>query len=85
MTEISQEEWAKINNGTVKYDVSYYQTSSILWKLTGPVETKRVSQYDVREGISATNKRLVENLEKTFVGIKAFIGEDYLKFSRPTT
>jgi hypothetical protein len=43
-----------------------------------------VSQYDVRAGIIDTNKRLVENANKTFLGIKDFIGDDYAKFSRPT-
>lgn len=56
----------------------------MLWKLTGPLNNKRVSQYDTRAGIIDTNKRLVETKNKTFIGLKEFIGEDYAKFSRPT-
>jgi hypothetical protein len=83
--EISQDEYLLIDTGDAPYDVSYYQIASIMWKLTGPQNTVRLSQYDIRAGIIDTNKRLTENLEKTFLGIKAFIGEDYSKFSRPTT
>lgn len=82
--EISEQEFESIRNGTVPYDISFYQTTSILWKLTGPLRNKRVSQYDTRAGIIDTNKRLVETANKTFIGIKEFIGEDYTKFARPT-
>jgi hypothetical protein len=61
-----------------------WQEIELFWKLTGPLNQKRVSQYDVRAGIIDTNKRLVENANKTFLGIKDFIGDDYAKFSRPT-
>jgi hypothetical protein len=60
------------------------QIVEILWKLTGPLRNKRISQYDTRAGIIDTNQRLIENANKTFVGLKEFIGEDYSKFSRPT-
>jgi hypothetical protein len=82
--EISNEEYANFSNGIVDYDVSDYLSLQILWKLTGPLNTVRLSQYDIRSGIIDTNKRLVENANKTFLGITDFIGGDYTKFSRPT-
>jgi hypothetical protein len=82
--EISNEEYDNFSNGTVDYDVSDYLSLQILWKLTGPLNTVRISQYDIRSGIIDTNKRLVENANKTFLGITDFIGGDYTKFSRPT-
>jgi hypothetical protein len=82
--EISQIEYASIKNGAVPYDVSMYQILDIFWKITGPLNQKRVSQYDIRAGIVDTNKRLVENANKTFLGITDFIGGDYTKFARPT-
>jgi hypothetical protein len=83
IVEISEEEYTAINNGAVKYNIKFYRTAKLMWKLTGSLQTKRVSQYDIREGIIDTNKRLVETLEKTFVGIKVFIGENYSKFAQP--
>lgn len=82
--EISQIEYASIENGTVPYDVSMWQTLKLFWKITGPLNQKRISQYDIRAGIIDTNKRLVENANKTFLGITDFIGGDYTKFARPT-
>jgi len=84
VTEISPEEYAKIQNGTVIYDVSFYLTAQLVWKLIGPLNTTRVSQYDIRSGIIDTNKNQVEKLNKTFLGIFDFINEDYARFSRPT-
>ena len=85
VTEISYEEYTKINEGTVLYDVSPYKTGEMMWKLVGPTESKRLSQYDIREGIIPFNKRMTETLEKTMVGIKSFVGDNYLRFARPTT
>jgi hypothetical protein len=83
--EVSEQEYNNIQDGTVSYDVSMYQTGQILWKLTGPLNSVRLSQFDTRAGIIDTNRRLTENLNKTFLGITDFIGGDYTKFARPTT
>ncbi len=58
VTEISEQEYIAIQNGKVPYDVSNYLTIKIFWKITGPLNQKRVSQYDIRAGIIDTNKRL---------------------------
>lgn len=84
VTEISPEEFANFVNGTVDYDVSDYLAIQILWKITGPLNSVRVSQYDTRIGIIETNTRLIENANKTFLGITDFIGGDYTKFARPS-
>jgi hypothetical protein len=84
ITEISQEEYDNFQNGTVDYDVSYYLTYQIMWKITGPLNNVRLGQYETRAGIIDTNKRLVENANKTFLGITDFIGGEYTKFARPT-
>jgi len=82
--EISFEEYSKIQDGSATYDVSFYQIEKIMWKLTGPLNTVRLSQYDIRAGIVDTNKRLVETTDARFLGLKAYIGEEYAKFSRAT-
>jgi hypothetical protein len=84
VTEISQDEYNSIINGTADYDISIYQTTTILWKLTGPLNSKRESQYNIIPGIIETNQRLTENANRTFLGIVDFIGGDYAKFARPT-
>ncbi len=82
--EISPYEYSMIQNGTVPYDISFWQILEIFWKLTGPLNRKVVSEYNIRAGIIDTNKRLIENANKTFIGIKEFIGEDYAKYAKPT-
>jgi hypothetical protein len=85
VVEISPAEYVDFTNGEVMYDISFYQVVSILWKITGPLNTQRLSQYDIRAGIIDTNKRLTEAAEPNFVGIDAFIGGDYTKFAKPTS
>jgi hypothetical protein len=82
--EISRDEYNSIVDGTADYNISIYQTVQILWKITGPLKNKRTSQYNTTAGIIDTNERLVDSANKTFLGIKDFIGGDYTKFARPT-
>ena len=84
ITEISQEEYTDVQNGDVLYDIEMYMYNSIFWKLTGPLNSVRLSQYDTREGIIDTNKRLTEKLNLTMLGITDFIGGKYDKFARPS-
>jgi hypothetical protein len=82
--EISREEYNDIVNGDTDYDIRLYQVTTILWKLTGPLNNTRKSQYNIIPGIIETNKRLTEASNKNFLGIVEFIGGDYIKFARPT-
>lgn len=82
--EISKEEYNNIVNGDTDYDIRLYQVTTILWKLTGPLNNTRKSQYNVIPGIIETNRRLTEAANKNFLGIVDFIGGDYTKFAKPT-
>jgi hypothetical protein len=82
--EISREEYNDIVNGDTDYDIRLYQVTTILWKLTGPLNNTRKSQYNIIPGIIETNRRLTEASNKNFLGIVEFIGGDYTKFARPT-
>lgn len=84
ITEISEEDFNNIVNGTADYDVRIYQTTKILWKITGPLNAQRKSQYNIIPGIIDTNKRLTEAANKTFLGIVDYIGGDYTKYAKPT-
>lgn len=85
ITEISEDGYNDIVNGTAQFDISIYQVATILWKISGPLHTIRLSQYDIREGIVETNTRLTDSVEKTFLGMIDFIGGDYAKFAKPTS
>jgi hypothetical protein len=83
--EVSEAEWNGISNGTVPYDISPYQIEKLFWKITGPLKTVRISQYDIRMGIEDNNKTKTEELNKTFLGIIDFIGGDYAQFAKITS
>jgi len=83
--EISKTQFANIQNNANPQDFLVYESTSILWQLTGPLRDTRVSQYQIKGGIIDTNKRVTEQKALTFRGLVEFIGGDYTKFTRPTT
>ena len=80
--EISKLDWTKIQNGQVPDTSLGYETADILWQLTGPLNDRRISQYQIQGGVFDTNKRVTEAEAKTFRGLVEFIGGDYTKFAR---
>ena len=82
--EISKLDWTKIENGEVEQTTLGYETGKVLWQLTGPLNDKRISQYQVQGGVFDTNKRVTEAENKTFRGLIEFIGGDYTKFAKIT-
>lgn len=84
ITEISEDTYNAMINGNADFDIRLYQTTTILWKLTGTLRSIRYSQYNIIPGIIETNERLTLAANKTFLGILEFIDGDYSKFARPT-
>lgn len=84
VVEISPTDWSNIENGYVSPMALTYETTSMLWQLTGPLNDKRVSQYQVIGGVYDTNKRVTESKAKGFVGLLAFIGGEYTKYAKIT-
>jgi hypothetical protein len=82
--EISQLDWTKIQDGNVSNTVLGYETTSMLWQLTGPLNDTRKSQYQIVGGVFTTNKRVTEAKQQNFRGIVEFIGGDYTKFAKIT-
>lgn len=82
--EISPDDYAKIQNGQVADNVLGYQTISMIWQLTGPLNDTRISQYQIKGGVFTTNKRVTEARAVGFVGLLNYIGGDYTKFARIT-
>ena len=82
--EISKLDWTKIQNGNVDTHILGYESIDMLWQLTGPLNDKRISQYQIQGGVYDTNKRVTESKAKGFVGLIAFIGGDYTKFAKIT-
>jgi len=83
--EISQTDYANIQNNLLPANFRIYESTSMLWQLTGPLNDTRVSQYQIKGGIITTNRRVTEQKALTFRGLVEFIGGDYTKFAKPTT
>lgn len=82
--EISKLDWTKIQNGDIDNTILGYETVDMFWQLTGPLNDKRVSQYQIVGGVADTNKRVTESKQKVFNGIFEFIGGNYTQFARIT-
>lgn len=79
--EISKLDWTKIQDGNISPGILGYQTTEMLWQLTGPLKDTRISQYQIKGGVFDTNKRVTEGKAKGFNGLLAFIGGEYTKFA----
>ena len=81
--EISYEDWGLISDDT---DNTYedYEVLDMFWQLTGPLNDKRVSQYQIIGGVYDTNKRITQNSAKGFNGLVEYVGGDYTKYARIT-
>jgi hypothetical protein len=84
VVEISQTDWADIQDGNTAQDILAYEATSMLWQLTGPLNDRRVSQYQTIGGVYDTNKRVTEAKAKGFIGLNNYIGGDYTKFAKIT-
>lgn len=84
VVEISQDDWTNIQDGNIADNILAYETADMLWQLTGPLNDRRVSQYQIIGGVYDTNKRVTEAKAKGFLGLVSFIGGDYTKFARIT-
>ena len=82
--EISKSDYANIKNGAYKDTTVLYETTNLLWQLTGPLKDTRISQYQIQGGVFDTNKRVTEAKSFSFIGLVDYIGGDYTKFAKIT-
>ena len=82
--EISENDYANVKNGVYNSTNVLYEITTLLWQLTGPLNDKRLSQYQVQGGVFDTNKRVTEARSIGFRGLVEYIGGDYIKFAKIT-
>jgi hypothetical protein len=82
--EISQNDYSNVKNGTYNATNILYEVATLLWQLTGPLNDRRLSQYQIQGGVYDTNKRVTEAKSTGFRGLVEYIGGDYIKFARIT-
>jgi hypothetical protein len=84
IVEISKAKFDYMQNRKTNPEDYLYQVENVFWKLTGPLHDDRTNKQYPVAGIIDTNQRLVETKDKTFPGLKAYIGGNYTKFSIPS-
>lgn len=82
--EISKKQFDYMQSKRTDVNDYRYQVENVFWKLTGPLHDDRTSKQYPIAGIVETNQRLVETKDKTFPGLKTYIGGNYTKFSIPS-
>jgi hypothetical protein len=82
--EISQDDYANVKNGAYNSTNVLYEITTLLWQLVGPLNDKRLSQYQIQGGVYDTNKRVTEARSIGFRGLVEYIGGDYIKFAKIT-
>ena len=84
LLEISQNDYANVKNGAYASVSVLYEITTLLWQLTGPLNDRRLSQYQIQGGVYDTNKRVTEARSVGFRGLVEYIGGDYIKFAKIT-
>lgn len=82
--EISQNDYANVKNDVYASTNILYEVTNLLWQLTGPLNDRRLSQYQIQGGVYDTNKRVTEAKATGFRGLVEYIGGDYTKFAKIT-
>lgn len=82
--EIDKQTYNSLLKEDSDYDYITYQAIDLFWQLTGPLKDDRKNKQYKIAGIIDTNKRLVEEKDKTFRGLLEYIGGQYDKYARPT-
>jgi hypothetical protein len=80
--EISETDFANLSNQIVSPGILGYEYTNMLWQLTGPLEDKRISQYQIKGGVLTTNRRVTIAKNETFSGLVEYIGGNYTKYAR---
>ena len=79
--EIDQTTYDNLSNNRGGLNSSLWKVISIFWQISGPLRDVRVNNIRTRAGIIDTNQRVLDNAEKSFIGIKQYLS-DLQQFSR---
>jgi hypothetical protein len=79
--EIDQTSYDNLSNNIGGLNYSLWKVITIFWQISGPLRDERVNNIRTRAGIIDTNQRVLDNAEKSFIGIKQYLS-DLQQFSR---
>jgi hypothetical protein len=73
LMEIDQKTFDNLSNRSGGLNYSLWKVISIFWQISGPLRDQRVGNIRTRAGIIDTNQRVLDNAEKSFIGIKQYL------------
>jgi hypothetical protein len=79
--EIDQTTHDNLSNNRGGLNTALWKVISIFWQISGPLRDERVNNIRTRAGIIDTNQRVLNNAEKSFIGIKQYL-TNLQQFSR---
>jgi hypothetical protein len=79
--EIDQTTHDNLSNNRGGLNTALWKVISIFWQISGPLRDERVGNIRTRAGIIDTNQRVLNNAEKSFIGIKQYL-TNLQQFSR---
>lgn len=80
--EISKDTFDDLVNKKGTYNYTLYKPLKLFWKISGPLYDDNTLRTVPISGIVSTNKKIVENNDKNFKGIKEYLS-DLAQFAQP--
>ena len=71
--EITKDAFSDLNSSAGQYNYALWTVTSVFWKISGPLRDSLNKNGVKTSGIIDTNKRLVENANKDFKGIRQYL------------
>jgi hypothetical protein len=81
--EISQQTYNDLTTNKNGSNFALWKAISIFWQISGPLRNERINNITTRAGIIDTNQRILDQAEKSFIGIKQYLS-DLQQFARVT-
>ncbi len=73
--EISQQTYTDLTTNSNGVNYALWKAISIFWQISGPLKNERINNITTRAGIINTNQRIVDQAEKSFIGIKQYLSD----------
>ena len=81
--EISENAYNDLEQQGGEYNYSLWRVTSLFWKISGPIRDSRDRNGIVQKGILDTNQRLLEEANKNFRGLKAYLNDPIQLAQKP--
>jgi len=79
--EISQQTYNDLTTNKNGANYALWKSIALFWRISGPLRNEKINNITTRSGIIDTNQRILDQAEKSFIGIKQYLS-DLQQFAR---